>query len=119
MKVENLLPAIYLASILLSTGCKTPSPIDPRVQREWSRHEEVIAVYVKGEAVSFEEFASACRFFREVTGIDARVDWGYAGMSPSKDTPDDLRKWREWYRKNRLRLYWDEDLGQAEYVLTN
>lgn len=96
--------AIMLLAAMLLQSC---SRVDPHVEGVWLRHEQAIEQALGQGTFSLNEFDSACLFFEHITGIPARVELSYLGTKPTVHTSEDLRLWREWYKENKQRLFWD------------
>ncbi len=90
--------------VLLSTiSCKSiTAQNDP--QKIFQEHIKVIECLLKGEEV--HNLKSTVEFLEETTDIKSEVDFGWEIMySP---TDQNLKDWKDWFKKNKNRLYWDE-----------
>lgn len=54
----------------------------------------------------------AYTFFRNLTGIEVRLEAHYVGFSATEGTRDDLEKLDRWFEKTCSNLYWDEGEGK-------
>ena len=102
---------IFLVSCRPHEGAKMY--LDKKAVSVWNHHEEIVEGVIEGElpagAVPLVDFQTSCFFFQELTGIPARIDFPYVGGAVSTDkTPEDLKRWRAWFKDNKHLLYWDE-----------
>jgi len=102
--------------LLVGLGCANCAPEltseEVQAQEIWHRHEGVLAQGLEGRRNS-DEFAAAVAFFREVSGIEVRVHF-HPVMRPKPEAPEDLERIREWYSKNKERLYFDEETNRVQ-----
>ena len=80
----------------------------------WRTHEKVMEDVVSRKMGSMQEFTGAAVFFSNLTGIEARVNGSYIGIHPTKHTKDDLESWKEWFKENRARLFWNPETQMVE-----
>ena len=74
----------------------------------WRRHEAVVVQALQGRQKD-DEFERAVAFFADVTGIEIEVNIFTFGFLPEPGTAEDFERVREWYARNKDRLYFDED----------
>ena len=101
-----------LALFVLALGCtRSPVPEESsrKAQRIWKDHESVVAQAVKGEEHDTDEFKRSVNFFREVAGLEIRVEIYTLGYMPTVETLEDLELIRSWFDANSDRLYYDSD----------
>jgi hypothetical protein len=94
------------------TGCseKFSGAADSRVVAAWNENEKIFIKGLNGDQ-GHNDFDRACAFFSRLTGLELHVNYSTMGIFPTPETSGDLVRIREWYKRNKQRLYWDESAG--------
>ncbi len=102
--------AASVFAILAVVACTEPQNDELRKAQEiWKSHEFVVAQAVRGEEHDTDQFVRSVGFFREVAGIEIRVEIFTMGYMPTAETSKDLELVRAWFEENGDRLYYDQD----------
>jgi hypothetical protein len=107
MRYWYLLVVVALQILLGSCDLECRFNKSDRVHAEWCRNEGILQRAIWGVSNS-EELGKSLLFFYKLTGISVRGNYGTFGFFPTRETKDDLRILRKWYKVNRDNLYWDE-----------
>lgn len=99
---------IWALAIVVMNCHQNFSDIDRRAQEEWRRHEQVLEQSIRGTYYP-DQLLETAIFFQNLTGISLRVDVTGVGLMPNSKTPEDLHALREWYSRNKAKLYWDDE----------
>lgn len=103
--------AIALAALVVA-ACTVPLDAGLRKAQEiWKGHDSVVAQAVRGEEHDTDQFVRSVDFFREVAGIEIRVEIYTMGYMATAETSEDLKLVRAWFEENGDRLYYDHDTG--------
>ena len=76
---------------------------------EWNRNMEILERGLAGRPLHGIEFESACLFFETLTSIPVRGNGATVGYLPTDETRKDVESLKQWFAKNKGRLYWDEE----------
>lgn len=110
-KPWSLLSAL-VTLLLLAGGCAGTPEVDPKAAAIWHKNEAIFRQALNGHQEN-DDFDHACAFFEQVTGMSLHLDFFTFGILPTPESEHDLMRLRAWYRRNKHRLYWDE---QAQAV---
>lgn len=101
--------ASALAALVVVACTMTQDDGLRKAQEIWKSHESVVAQAVRGEEHDTDQFVRSVDFFREVAGIEIRVEIYTMGYMPTAETSEDLKLVRAWFEANGDRLYYDQD----------
>ncbi len=109
----QVLGFLLLGTVLLLSCAKERPQANHKAVEIWEGHAEVVRDGLYGKKIRDEKFDRAIDFFADTAGLVVRMDGDYIGVVPTKETEPDFKEVQQWFRKNRERLYWDE---QAKVV---
>jgi hypothetical protein len=102
----------------LGLGCTNRAPSltadELQAQEIWRQHEAAVAEGMDRWHGHDSPFSDALIFFSEVVGIDIAVDIQYPGVITLPGAWEDLDRLREWYSRNKGRLYFDEESRKVQ-----
>ncbi len=79
---------------------------DNKACEEFERNLSIIKNSLELEKIFDGEELEKSRFFMEkITSIESEEELGLEGAYPPSE--EDYKKWKDWLKKNKLRLYWD------------
>lgn len=103
---------VVLIAMLLPAGCSSDSAVDPsgnkRAIEVWNQHFEVLTGGLEGEPTTEGEIREACRFFRQLTGIEVGGTGTPFGWMLNEKTEEDLPLLEQWINEHGDRLRWDQ-----------
>jgi len=110
MKIPLKLVALFVLSSISTLACSRPEEVSrAKAQAFWKQNELVVERAAKGERVDLNRFAEASLFLQELTGVPIYGDHStFIDFSPTKETAKSVAPLRQWYSKNKDRLYWDQ-----------
>lgn len=106
--------AVLLTTILyLAVSCApfiwTDHASQKKAQKEFVKSLEIVERRIKVGKGSLEEFNKAVDLLEEVTGIKGHREHQFlTDYFKHELLKPDYEKWKDWYEKNKERLYWDE-----------
>lgn len=112
--MRNLAAIFFAVIVLFSLCCQKKNAVAPAVDAKaaaiWSANEKIFESALNGSQEN-DEFDRACEFFWRLTGLELHLNYSTLGIFPTKETPKDLVRIKDWYKSNKNRLYWDETAG--------
>lgn len=109
--MRNIYLTPFLLIIFLFTGISCNSKNfkqNNKAQKEYLLNIEIIEKFIVDKGTSNSEILdSAILFMETVTNIKSDFIPGYEiTLVPNEKN---LKDWKDWYKKNKKRLYWDEN----------
>jgi hypothetical protein len=109
LRQVTTLSTLFFFFLLSFSSCSSAEKDDHRVESEWRRHEQVLIDLHDGKDIRAADFNEACLFFSELTDIEIPSNHDlFIDCYPTEDSPKALEPLRNWYSRNRHRLYWDD-----------
>ncbi len=98
---------IIIILILMSCNNKiSDQELELKIQIFFEKHLSVIEKFHNEKDVDGNEIEEAREFLEEITKIESEAEYGFTGAYPPTEL--DLKKWKEWYSRNKDNLIWDE-----------
>jgi len=107
LKQKSKIRMLLLLSIVFFSSCSSSECNDEKACTFFTEQMNVIEASIKGDdSLNVESINTAILNLEEITNITSSSDGNYLGrFNPSKK---DFKNWRDWYKSNKHRLYWDD-----------
>jgi hypothetical protein len=97
---------VYLCVVLTLCGCKSIHA-QQRPQLFFEENLKTIEKFLGGEQIQGTKLMDSAIFLQQVTNIKSDMYQGFDEFyTPSEHN---LKDWKKWYKKNKDKLYWDEE----------
>ena len=105
LKNVNMKKVIYLLLLFVVCSCMGEQESN-KSQVTFKSNIKVIERYLKGETIKGTGLDDSVTFFEELTKIESNIFEGIDKLSDP--TEKNLQDWKDWYKINKTKLYWDE-----------
>jgi hypothetical protein len=110
-----------VATALSLSACRHEQPsVDPRVERIWNGHENVLVSALATRKYLESDLLAAVAFFEKTTALNSPRGLDEVGLVvvPTDELNKDLARWRAWYADNKTRLCLDSATGEVRLAPT-
>lgn len=104
---------ILLLSIILFSSCNTNDCNDEKACSFFKEQLSVVSQSVdKEETINVEKINTAILNLEAITNIKSTSDGNFLGRFDANK--EDLKKWNDWFEKNKHRLIWDSEQAKIK-----
>lgn len=105
--LDEIEGATDLSPCRLEDGVPVNEFVDPRAAAIWKKQEAVFMMALGGHQEN-DDFLEACGFFEGITGVVLHLNYFTFGALPTRESNQDLKLIKSWYKSNGHCLHWDE-----------